>query len=77
MPFAKEVAVLSSVFYGVSKEGNTLVTATIGFHQILELPCPIEDMFRSFNMYGADDCIPTYDQLTLKRVESIDRTFKR
>ena len=69
--------VLSSIFYGVSEEGNELITATLGLRAILPRRCGVEDKIRVFNIYGADDCIPTYDQLTLKKGTSIQKTFEK
>ena len=87
---------LSHVFYGVSKDGNHLVSVTIGLHRTLPNPfegrqqaknlfwkkaakrwSAIEDKVQIFSIYGAEDTIPTYDQLTLKRFDSVRQTFKR
>ena len=37
----------------------------------------IEDKVQVFSIYGAEDTIPTYEQLTLKRFESVQQTFKK
>ena len=77
IPQETKICLLSSVFYGMSKEENELVTVTTGLSQLLPHSARIDDEVRVFNIYGADDCIPTYERITLKRVDSIERTFKK
>ena len=69
--------VLSDVFYGISKDENELIAVTIGLHRILPETCRIEDEVRVFSIGAAEDAIPTYDQVTLKRFKSTKQTFEK
>ena len=72
-----KINTLSRVFYGVTEDGNQLVTVTAGLREVLPGQSNIEDKIRVFSIYAAEDTIPTYEQLTIKRFESVTKTFEK
>ena len=68
---------LSHVFYGMADDGNQLVTISMGLRNFLPERFLAENKIRVFSIYGAENSIPTYEQLTLKRLGSVEEALKK